>query len=90
MQYEKLKADAQDAKSLLDEPFSKETELSQKSERLRVLKNELNRETANKIKNKSSAQNRTFYFEKTRLRKDMNKGQSSFKDIHKTINNMCL
>lgn len=90
LQYEKLKADAQDAKSLLDEPFSKETELSQKSERLRVLKNELNRETANKIKNKSSAQNRTFYFEKARLRKDMNKGQSSFKDIHKTINNMCL
>lgn len=90
LEYAKFKMDTEDAKALLSEPFSKETELIQKSEHLKELKNEINRETANKIKNKCVDNKRTFYFEKARLRKDMNKGQSSFKDIHKTINNMCL
>lgn len=61
------RVDIKDAERILAEPFTKESELMQKSERLNTLREELNQAAAEAVSNDKS-QKRTHYFDMARLR----------------------
>lgn len=63
----RLTIDAQDAKKLLSEPFTRGAELTEKSQRLTTLRTELQDEAAKAVK--GNKKQRTFYFDMAKLRK---------------------
>lgn len=85
----KLEIDADDARKILDEPFKFTDELSAKSERLSLLRNELNREAAQAASNNKGE--KTFYFERAKLKRNIEqRNKSTIKEISSKAKSVCL
>ncbi|MBR4320215.1 MAG: hypothetical protein IKP69_09260 [Oscillospiraceae bacterium] len=74
----RLRVDHEDAQKIVAEPFAQETELKVKKERLKTLTDELNHEAAEAKKN-APKREKTCYFERAKLKKEVMKQRSKEK-----------
>lgn len=84
-----LEINACDARKILSEPFKFSDELSAKSKRLSLLRDELNREAAHAAAN--SKGERTYYFERAKLKRNMGaQSKSTSRKVTKKAKSICI